>query len=139
MLPARTRHDPGTIRFITAAALLALSLGAACGGGAPPPSPTTGASAVPSVSVPPRPSLASPVASPSAAPTVGISAGSTPSSAASGETYTVQPGDTLLVIAEKVYGDSTKWRRIYDANTDVIGADPDTLKVEMKLKIPPKE
>lgn len=139
MLPAWTRHDPRTTRFTMAAALLALSLGAACGGGSPAPSPTPAASPAASVSVPPRPSLASPAASPSAAPTMGSSAASTPSSAASSETYTVQPGDTLLVIAEKVYGDSTQWRRIYEANTDVIGADPDALKIDMKLKIPPKQ
>jgi len=50
----------------------------------------------------------------------------------------VQSGDTLLTIAEQFYGDGTQWRRIYDANKDVIGADPDKLKIGMKLKIPPK-
>ena len=38
-------------------------------------------------------------------------------------TYVVQPGDTLFRVAEKFYGDSTKWKRIRDANTTRI--DPD--------------
>jgi nucleoid-associated protein YgaU len=69
-------------------------------------------------------------------------AAASPTSAASdtpGETYEVQSGDTLLTIAEQFYGDNTQWRRIYDASKDVIGADPDKLKVGMKLKIPPKQ
>jgi nucleoid-associated protein YgaU len=61
------------------------------------------------------------------------------SATAPDQTYEVKAGDTLLSIAEDVYGDSTKWRRIYDANKDLIGADPDKLKLEQKLKIPPKE
>ena len=40
----------------------------------------------------------------------------------------MQSGDTLLTIAEQFYGDATQWRKIYDANKDVIGADPDKLK-----------
>jgi nucleoid-associated protein YgaU len=58
---------------------------------------------------------------------------------ATADTYEVQSGDTLLSIAEQYYGDGTQWRRIYDANKDVIGSDPDKLKVGMKLKIPPKQ
>ncbi len=38
-------------------------------------------------------------------------------------TYVVQPGDTLFRVAEKFYGDSTKWKRIRDANRGNI--DPD--------------
>ena len=38
-------------------------------------------------------------------------------------TYVVQPGDTLFRVAEKFYGDSTKWRKIRDANRTRI--DPD--------------
>lgn len=38
-------------------------------------------------------------------------------------TYVVQPGDTLFRVAEKHYGDSTKWTRIRDANRTRI--DPD--------------
>ncbi len=35
-------------------------------------------------------------------------------------TYTVAKGDTLVKISEKVYGDKTKWRQIYEANRDQI-------------------
>jgi nucleoid-associated protein YgaU len=59
--------------------------------------------------------------------------------AGGGETYEVASGDTLLTIAEKQYGDATQWRRIYEANQDVIGSNPDALKIGMKLKIPPKQ
>jgi peptidoglycan/xylan/chitin deacetylase (PgdA/CDA1 family) len=44
----------------------------------------------------------------------------------SGRTYTVQPGDDLSKIAEKFYGDGTEqsWRKIYEANKQLIGPDP---------------
>jgi nucleoid-associated protein YgaU len=90
--------------------------------------------AVPS---PQRPPLASPIASPSAVTAAATATATTPEVA--GETYEVQPGDTLLSIAQQYYGDVTQWRRIYDANKDTIGADPDKLKVGMKLIIPPKQ
>ena len=35
-------------------------------------------------------------------------------------TYTVQPNDYLIRIAEKYYGDSRQWIKIYDANKDQI-------------------
>lgn len=34
--------------------------------------------------------------------------------------YTVEPGDTLLRIAEKFYGNRIFWQEILDANPDVI-------------------
>ncbi len=49
--------------------------------------------------------------------------------------YTVVTGDTLTRISEKVYGSRARWKEIYDANTDVM-ANPNSLKVGMKLKIP---
>ncbi len=119
---------------------LVLSLTAACGGNAAAPTatavPTSGSAAVPAPS-PQRPPLASPAASPSAivsAPTATATA-----SQAAGESYEVQSGDTLATIAQQFYGDPTQWRRIYDANTDTIGSNPDQLKVGMKLTIPPKQ
>ena len=55
-----------------------------------------------------------------------------------GETYVVQPGDTLSKIARKYYGQkwATSWQRIFEANRDVIGDDPARLKVGMTLEIP---
>ena len=125
-----------------ACAVLSLSLGSACGAGAAAPTPT----AVPSTSVstaapsPQRPPLASPAASPSVVASTASTPASTPTTTeAAAETYEVQSGDTLLSIAQQYYGDTTQWRRIYDANKDTIGADPDKLKIGMKLTIPPKQ
>ena len=50
-------------------------------------------------------------------------------------TYTVIEGDTLSGIAKRVYGEANKWRRIYDANRDVID-DPDLIYPGQNLKIP---
>ena len=54
--------------------------------------------------------------------------------------YTVKAGDTLVSIAERIYGDDPKrtFQDIYEANKDLIGDDPDQIKVGMTLKIPPK-
>lgn len=52
-------------------------------------------------------------------------------------TYTVQPGDTLSVIARQVYGQSQLWRIIFDANQDIL-TDPSRLRPGQVLKIPPK-
>jgi 5'-nucleotidase len=124
------------VLFATAA--LTLGLGAGCGGGAAAPTPTaTPSTAVPAVPAPSpqRPAFTSPVPSPSVS---GATVSQTATPEVAGETYEVQSGDTLLTIAEQFYGDGTQWRRIYDANKDVIGPDPDKLKIGMKLKIPPK-
>jgi nucleoid-associated protein YgaU len=49
--------------------------------------------------------------------------------------YTVRPGDTLRLIAVRVYGDESRWVRIYEANRDLL-ASPDGLEAGMELKIP---
>ncbi|MBW4573406.1 MAG: LysM peptidoglycan-binding domain-containing protein [Tolypothrix carrinoi HA7290-LM1] len=53
-----------------------------------------------------------------------------------GQTYTVQSGDTLFLIAQKVYGDGNRWREIYEANRNVIGGNPEQIQVGMVLVIP---
>ncbi len=55
-----------------------------------------------------------------------------------GRTYTVQPGDTLSLIAQKFYGDGSEqsWRKIYQANQAVIGPDPAKIVPGMVLTIP---
>jgi nucleoid-associated protein YgaU len=40
-------------------------------------------------------------------------------------------------IAHNVYGDANSWPRLYDANRDVVGPDPDTLQPGTLLRIPP--
>jgi nucleoid-associated protein YgaU len=52
-----------------------------------------------------------------------------------GELYVVQSGEILGTIAQKVYGSAREWRRIFNANRDVL-SDPDTLRAGMKLRIP---
>jgi nucleoid-associated protein YgaU len=74
-------------------------------------------------------------ASPSAIASPGVVAAATASPAASRD-YVVQPGDTLRSIAEDQYGDASLWPRIYDANRDVIGPDPDNLVAGTKLMLP---
>ena len=70
--------------------------------------------------------VASPVSSPG------------PSADQSGQTHTVGEGDTLATIAQQYYEDSGQWRKIYEANKDAIGEDPDSIKIGQSLKIPPK-
>jgi nucleoid-associated protein YgaU len=52
--------------------------------------------------------------------------------------YVVQKGDTLSRIAGRAYGDVSPqaWKRIYDANKAMIGADPSQLRLGMRLTIP---
>jgi nucleoid-associated protein YgaU len=49
--------------------------------------------------------------------------------------YVVQKGDTLSKIAKQFYGNTTDWRRIYEANRDRI-KDPDVIQPGWKLEIP---
>ncbi len=51
--------------------------------------------------------------------------------------YQIQSGDTLSTIAKAYYGDAKYWRRLYDANRSVIGADPARLIVGKTISIPP--
>jgi nucleoid-associated protein YgaU len=91
-------------------------------------------------------SLFSADGNPTARPTIVIAARATPAPAANSpvpspspvsDAYTVEPGDTMRSIAQKVYGDANSWPQIYDANRDVIGPDPDTLQPGTLLRIPP--
>ena len=50
-------------------------------------------------------------------------------------TYTVQKGDTLWNIAKKLYGDGSKYVKIYDANKDKI-KNPNSIEVGQVLIIP---
>jgi nucleoid-associated protein YgaU len=61
---------------------------------------------------------------------------STAPSAAAEETYTVKQGDSLSKIAKRVYGDAQQWRRIYEANREVVGGNPDLIHPGQVLKLP---
>ena len=50
-------------------------------------------------------------------------------------TYTVVSGDSLFVIAKKVWGDGNRWREIYNANTDKI-KNPNLIYVGQIFTIP---
>lgn len=50
--------------------------------------------------------------------------------------YTVKSGDNLSLISKRVYGDSSRWREIYNANKATIGSDPNKLKPGITLVIP---
>jgi nucleoid-associated protein YgaU len=65
------------------------------------------------------------------------SSGTPPAVNASGavQTYEVKDGDNLSRISKLVYGTTTGWEAIYEANRDQLSS-PDKLKVGMKLKIP---
>jgi nucleoid-associated protein YgaU len=104
----------------------------ACGWvGGSPPTPTP-----PQQTVAPSPEV-KPTLLPAAAPSPSPSPSPSPPPAA-GESYTVAEGDTLATIAEKVYGDSSLWRPIYEANRSAIGENPDNVRIGTTLRIPPK-
>ena len=121
-------------RWTIHASLVGTVLFMACGwvGGAPAPTPTP-LPPVPSpspspagVRIPPASIVPSPSPSPSPSPQTG------------GESYTVAEGDTLATIATRFYNDEGQWRRIYDANRQTIGENPDNLRVGTVLRIPPR-
>ncbi len=49
--------------------------------------------------------------------------------------YKVQSGDTLSKVAQKFYGDSSKYREIFDANRDTL-KDPNKINVGQELTLP---
>jgi Tfp pilus assembly protein FimV len=54
-----------------------------------------------------------------------------------GSNYTVQANDTLSSIAQQAYGNAGAWQKIYDANKQVIGDDPNLLSAGEVIFIPP--
>jgi len=51
------------------------------------------------------------------------------------KTYQVRPGDSLYMIAKKVYGDGAKWRDLYAANKSTVGVDPNLIKTGQQLVV----
>jgi len=58
--------------------------------------------------------------------------------AASGRTYTVQSGDTLWKIADEMYGNGSKYMKIFEANSDLL-EHPDRIFPGQELSIPDLE
>ncbi len=63
------------------------------------------------------------------------SAAAQPDARTAPRTYEVQKGDSLSKIAKHVYGDASKWRAIFAANTDKL-KDPDKIYPGQVLIIP---
>ena len=59
------------------------------------------------------------------------------SSSTATKIYEVVSGDSLSKIAKREYGNANEWKRIYEANRDIL-KDPDKIYPGQKLKIPPK-
>ena len=55
--------------------------------------------------------------------------------ATAGRTYTVKAGDTLSKIAKDVYGDASQWKKIHEANKDLV-KNPDLIHPGQTLKLP---
>jgi nucleoid-associated protein YgaU len=51
------------------------------------------------------------------------------------QSYTVQPGDTLSIIAKRIYGDAGQYMKIFNANKDKL-SDPDKIQAGQELVIP---
>lgn len=94
----------------------------------PPPAATTLPGATGRAARPPRPRAAA-VSAP--APATRTASANTPAA----RTYTVAPGDTLQVIAARLYGDARHWPAIFDANRDRL-TEPGRLRVGQQLTIP---
>ncbi len=58
-----------------------------------------------------------------------------PSDTSGEQTYTVKKGDSLSKIAKRVYGDAQQWRKIHEANRDII-ENPDLIHPGQVLKLP---
>jgi len=50
-------------------------------------------------------------------------------------THKVEPGDTLSKISKQVYGDATRYMKIFEATKDQL-SDPNVIKVGQVLRIP---
>ncbi|MCC9167795.1 LysM peptidoglycan-binding domain-containing protein [Pontibacter harenae] len=50
--------------------------------------------------------------------------------------YTVASGDSLSKIAQKLYGNANEWNKIYNANKDRIGDNPDLIRPGQRIIIP---
>lgn len=54
----------------------------------------------------------------------------------SGSTYTVKSGDSLWKIAKQLYGSGADWKKIYEANKDVIGSNPNLIYPGQTFTVP---
>ena len=60
----------------------------------------------------------------------------TPAPVPSVRHHTVARGDTLFSLAQRYYGNRSRWRDIFAANRDVLASESSPLKIGAELKIP---
>ena len=53
-----------------------------------------------------------------------------------GKVYVVQKNDTLIGIARRFYGDAAAYRKVYEANKDILSSPNATLYVGQRLRLP---
>lgn len=83
---------------------------------------------LPDKSVAAKPSTPSPA-------TPGASAPASPATP-QGKVYVVQKNDTLIGIARRFYGDAAAYRKVYEANKDILASPNATLYVGQRLRLP---
>ncbi|MGA7241246.1 MAG: LysM peptidoglycan-binding domain-containing protein [Bryobacteraceae bacterium] len=64
-----------------------------------------------------------------------MTAGASTSGGQNQRRYTVKAGDTLSGISRQFYGDASQYKKIFDANRDIL-RDPNTIKPGQDLAIP---
>ena len=74
-------------------------------------------------------SAASPAPAPAATPAPAADTGGS-------TTYTVKKGDNLWTIAKRLYGSGADYTKIYEANKDVIGKNPNLIYPGQTFTIP---
>jgi len=75
---------------------------------------------------------------PAAAGGSAAAAGAAPAAPAAGKVYLVQKNDTLIGISKRIYGDASMYRKIYEANKDILSSPSATLHIGQKLRLPEK-
>jgi nucleoid-associated protein YgaU len=66
----------------------------------------------------------------------GTQHGTLPGWVPAAKVYVIQKNDTLIGIARRIYGDAAMYRKIYDANKDVLPSPNAALHVGQKLRLP---
>jgi nucleoid-associated protein YgaU len=84
------------------------------------------------IRLPEKPPAAEKLPAPSGGPSAA------PAAAAAGKVYLVQKNDTLIGISKRFYGDASMYRKIYEANKDILSSASATLHVGQKLRLPEK-
>ncbi|MBK9990357.1 MAG: LysM peptidoglycan-binding domain-containing protein [Verrucomicrobia bacterium] len=100
----------------------------------PEPTPEPVAQPRPPVAQPARPTASTTVTRPSATTTRPTTTTTRPTTG-SYRRHTISKGDTLYSLAQKYYGNRSRWRDIYAANRDVMKSEGD-LRIGMEVKIP---